>query len=110
VTFFATFRALPAARFLAPVEAFRDDFLGRLEAFFPGFPAALAAFLAVLGADLATLRPGRLAALAASLPMTGLLDALVSTAPMAAKMRLISWVTCSMVIMPSTVSNLRRSE
>ena len=36
--------------------------------------------------------------------------ALASTAPIAVRMRPISRVTCSMVIMPSTVSSLRRSE
>ena len=110
MTIFAGLRALVAGRLLAPADALGDDFPEPLEAFFPGLPAALAAFWAVFRADLDTFRPGRLAALAAGFAPAGFLGAPVSRAPMAARMRLISWVTCSIVIMPSTVSNFRRSE
>src|SRR6266404_2709799 len=107
VTFFGAFTAFAAPRALELAAAFRSGFLAPLEAGFPTFREALAplpAALAPLAADLdAFLAPVRLAA-------PGFLDALASTAPIAARMRPISRVTCSMVIMPSTVSSLRRSE
>src|SRR5258705_10329358 len=111
VTFLGVFTAFAAPRALELAVALRSGFLARLEAGFPTFRAALAplpAALAPPAADLDAFRDpgGRAVRLAA----TGFLDALASTAPIAARMRLISRVTCSMVIMPSTVSSLRRSE
>src|SRR5260370_543232 len=110
VTFLGVFTAFAAPRALELAVALRSGFLARLEAGFPTFRAALAplpAALAPLAVDLDAFRdPGRAVRLAAP----GFLDALASTAPIAARMRLISRVTCSMVIMPSTVSSLRRSE
>src|SRR6478752_1677331 len=106
VTFFGPFTAFTAPRALELAAAFRSGFLARLEAAFPTFRAALAplpAALAPLAADLdAFPAPGPAVRLAAP----GFLDALASTAPIAARMRLISRVTCSMVMMPSTVSSL----
>jgi hypothetical protein len=120
VTFLALFLVLAAARGLELAGALREDFFAVLEADFPAFragftdflealaalPADLEAFLATGLGALLTLPAARFVAafLAASL------DFLASTAPIAARMRLISRVTCSMVIMPSTVSSLRRSE
>src|SRR5581483_6628891 len=76
---------------------------------FPGrLKAALAAFLAPPAAFLAGFEAFRLAPLPAGL--AAFLGVFGSIAPIAARMRSISWVTCSMVIMPSTVSNFRRSE
>src|SRR5213078_2983095 len=89
VTFFGAFTAFAAPRVLELAGAFRSGFLAPLEAGFPTFWEALAPLPAALA---------------------GFLDALASTAPIAARMRPISRVTCSMVIMPSTVSSLRRSE
>src|SRR6266404_9140776 len=111
VTFLGAFRAFPAPRALELAAAVRSGFLARLEAGFPAFREALAPLAAALvplaAADLdAFLAPGWAIRLAAP----GFLVALASTAPIAARMRLISRVTCSMVIMPSTVSSLRRSE
>src|SRR5258706_1715774 len=110
VTFLGAFAAFAAPRALELAAAFRSGFLARLEAGFPTFRATLAplpAALAPLAADLDAFRaPGRAVRLAAP----GFLDALASIAPIAARMRLTSRVTCSMVIMPSTVSSLRRSE
>src|SRR6476646_2549599 len=110
VTFFAAFMAFPAPRALDLAAAFRSGFLAPLEARLPTFWGALAplpAALAPLAGDLeafpAPVRGKRLAAPVFS-------AAFASTAPIAARMRLISRVTCSMVIMPSTVSSLRRSE
>src|SRR6266852_4985604 len=108
-----------AARALEPEAAWRNDFLAPLEAVLPAFRGALAAFPAApapLPADLDTPRATDLAAFLGPVPLASrfaaaaFLDALASTAPIAARMRLISRVTCSMVIMPSTVSSLRRSE
>src|SRR6266480_7706351 len=110
VTFLGAFTAFAAPRALELAGAFRSGFLPPLEAGFPAFREALAplpAALAPLAADLdAFLAPVR----AIRLTAPGFLDALASTAPIAARMRPISRVTCSMVIMPSTVSSLRRSE
>jgi hypothetical protein len=107
VTFLGAFTAFAAPRALELAAAFRSGFLARLEAAFPTFRAALAplpAALVPLAADLDAFRaPGPAVRLAAP-------DALASTAPIAARMRLTSRVTCSMVIMPSTVSSLRRSD
>src|SRR5258705_7841074 len=110
VTFLGAFTAFPAPRAVELAAAFRSGFLVPLEGGFPTFREALAplpAALALPAADLeAFLAPVRAIRLAAP----GFLDALGSMAPIAARMRLISRVTCSMVIMPSTVSSLRRSE
>jgi hypothetical protein len=121
VTFFATFLTLLTGRFLEPADSLREvffaPFLVPLEAGFLTFPAALAAFLgelpvprADLEAFLEAFLAAGLAGFAAGRALPAFLDAPVSTAAMAARIRSISCVTCSMVIMPSTVSNLRRSE
>src|SRR5882724_11665311 len=102
VTFLGAFTAFPAPRAVELAAAFRSGFLVPLEGGFPTFREALAP----LPAALAPLAP----VLAIRLAAPGFLDAWASTAPIAARMRPISRVTCSMVIMPSTVSSLRRSE
>jgi hypothetical protein len=99
--------ALPAALPLAAGAAFRPALL---EAAFLPFGAALAAFLAVLAAFLPAGFAVFLAAPPAFLAETTDLAALGSTAPIADRIRLISRVTCSIVIIPSTVRSFRRSE
>src|SRR5258705_11103348 len=110
VTFLGVFTAFAAPRALELAVAFRSGFLARLEAGFPTFRAALAplpAALAPLGVDLDAFRdPGRAVRLAAP----GFLDALAAPAPIAARMRVIFPLTCSMGIMTSTLSSLRRAE
>src|SRR4030088_3172625 len=117
VTLLATFRVLPAVRALELAAALRDGVFAPLEAGFPAFPRALAPFLevpALLAADLdaflAVVLAPFLTPLAVRFAAPAFLDALAPTAPIAVRMRLISRATCSMVIMPSTVSSLRRSE
>src|ERR1700681_3241239 len=114
VTFFGPCTAFPAPRALELAAALRSGFLRPLatgllafrEALAP-LPAALAPPAAGLDAFLAPV----LAPLAAGWAAPGFLGAaLAFTAPIAARMRLISRVTSSMVIMPSTVNSLRRSE
>src|ERR1019366_9679611 len=100
--------AFPMARALELAGTFRDGFFAALAADLPALRAVLAVFLAVLPETAARFRAGLAALAAAALAL--FLAALASTAPIAARMRLISRVTCSMVIMPSTVSSLRRSE
>ena len=111
--FFAVFFALPVPRPLAAEAVFRPAllaFLVPLEAGFAALRAVLAPFLAVLAAFLPTGLAVFRAAAAAFLAGVAALTPLGSTAPIADRMRLISRVTCSMVIMPSTVSSFRRSE
>src|SRR5712671_4784317 len=91
---FWAFRALPALPALT-------GFFAPLDANFPALRTALTAFLGFRAAA---------ARFAGAAFLAGFLVPLGSTAPMAARIRLISRVTCSMVIMPSTVSSFRRSE
>jgi hypothetical protein len=109
VTFLGAFTAFPAPRALELAPAFRSGFLAPFEAGFPTFREALAPLQAALAPQATDLEALALV-WAIRLAAPGFLDALASTAPIAARMRLISRVTCSMVIMPSTVSSLRRSE
>src|SRR4051794_25583657 len=104
MTFFADFLGDLRAPAFELDRALGAGFFPPFETGFPALRAALAAFLAVLPA--LPERPeadpeALLGPTAAAFP---------GTAPIAARMRLISRVTCSMVIMPSTVSSLRRSE
>ena len=83
-----------------------------LEGVSGGMQGLAAGLLAALGAGFAVrevFREAVLAGFAADF-LAAFWVALASTAPIAARMRPISRVTCSMVIMPSTVSSLRRSE
>src|ERR1700730_5556900 len=113
VTFLAAGALFPALRALELAAAFRSGFFAPLEAGLAAFGATLAGFPGLLAP-----LPGILAARPAALLMAfaiGLAEpvfpgALVSRAPIADRIRLISRVTCSMVIMPSTVASLRRSE
>src|SRR5579871_2876894 len=111
----------PLARFFVSLlVTFRTVFLAppttRLRGLGAGFFAPLAAFLALerpLAADLDGAPAAFLAVLAdppLRLADPGFLDALLSIAPIACRIRPISRVTSSMVIMPSTVSSFRRSE
>src|SRR6266849_392348 len=110
VSFLETFTAFPARSALERAAAFRSGFLGPLEAGLPTFREALAPLPAALAPRAANLAAFLAPVWAIRLAAPGFPDALASTAPIAARMRLISRVTCSMVIMPSTVSSLRRSE
>src|ERR1700724_1551643 len=109
VTFLTAFFPLPAAR----TAALRIVVFELLEAGLAAFRTVLTAFFGVLAplpADLEAFLAAGLARLAACLAALAFFSDLASTAPIAARIRLISRVTCSMVIMPSTVSSLRRSE
>src|SRR5262249_61117184 len=97
VTFFAGFAAFPGPFPLAALMGFLAAFLAPLAA----LRAVLAGFLATF-AGLAFLAEAFLAAAFAA--------TLASVAPMAARIRLISRVDFSMVIIPSTVKSFRRSE
>src|ERR1700747_221799 len=92
VTFREAFLALPAARLRGLGWTFLTPFLPLERPLAADLEALPAAFLAVLTA-LVRLR----------LVAPGFLDALLSTAPIACRIRPISRVTSSMVIMPSTV-------
>ncbi len=113
--FFPVFLAFPAFPPLTAEATFRPAFLlaflTPLEAAFPALRAVFGAFRAVLAAFLpagrAVFRAAFMAFLAGA---AALAPPLGSTAPIADRMRLISRVTCSMVIMPSTVKSFRRSE
>src|SRR5579872_892837 len=128
--FLVPFRAFFASRppafrrglagFREAAIGFRDDFLafGLPPLFLIPLEAAFFALAALLGAFLAAPRPEAVdfeAHLVAAFAgffaaLAGFFAPLASTAPIATRMRSISWVTCSIAIMPSTVSNLRRSE
>src|SRR6185312_649462 len=102
--------------FAAPRETLPALFLPPGEGLLPAFRAALAAFLAAFGpfaAFVPAFRPALRGIFrvreAPRLGEPAFLEP-PSTAPMASRMRLMSRVTCSMVIMPSTVTSLRRSE
>jgi hypothetical protein len=108
--FFAAFLALPGPRPLAGEAAFLLALPTRFEAVFLPFGADLAAFRVVLAAFLPAGLAVFLVAAVAFLAGAADLAALGSTAPIAVRIRLISRVTCSMVIIPSTVRSFRRSE
>src|SRR5437016_14380092 len=88
---------------------FRTGFFAPLDAGFPVLQDALIVLLAV-SATLATGLDLLPAVFLAPLATPAFLDGWGSITPIAARIRLISRVTCSMVIMPSTVKSLRRSE
>src|ERR1700694_2724451 len=99
----AAFPVFSPPRALELAAAFRSGCLGPLEADFPAFRGTLAPFpvaRARLAADLGTFPRAILAPLAIRLAAAAFLDALASTAPIAARMRSISRVPCLMVIMP----------
>src|SRR5947208_5892115 len=89
--------------------AFRSGLFAPLDAGFPVLRAALMVLLAVSATLAAGLDPPP-AAFFGLLAAPAFLGGGGSIAPIAARIRLISRVTCSMVIMPSTVKSLRRSE
>ena len=121
MTFLAAFLDLVATRVRELATDFRAAFFGALEGAFPPFWVirerlleARDAFSVRFPAGLpdllgAALRPF-FDALPLRLGVPALLGAAAPTAPIAERIRLISRVTCSIVIMPSTVSSLRRSE
>src|ERR1700730_8924523 len=113
VTFLAAGPLFPALRALELAAAFRSGFFNPLGAGLAAFGAALAGFPGVLAPvpEILAPRPAALLmAFATGLAEPVFLGALVSRAPIADRIRLISRVTCSMVIMPSTVASLLLSE